>query len=310
MKCRRCKDRGISSKAIIFLPHHNLSLCRDCFLNWYEQKLQQIVKKMGMFTRKDRILVAVSGGKDSLALWYALKKLEYKVDGVYIDLGIEEKDYSKLSREKSEALSKRINCYLHVVDVREHLGGGIPEVHKIVRRSSCSICGLVKRYFINAVAKKGNYFCVATGHNLDDEVATLFSNILSWEVDFMVRQSLLLPGKAGFVRRVKPLVKFTEKEDLLYCLLNQIDYLREDCPLAEGTSSLLYKRVFNEVERVSPGTKLRFYFNFQHKLRPLLPDKSARELQPCLSCGQPTTASNLCAFCRLKERVKSLARDQ
>ncbi len=306
MKCRRCKDKGISSKAIIFLPHHNLSLCKNCFGEWYEYRLRQTIKKTRMFTPGEKILVAVSGGKDSLALWYALKKLGYKVDAVHIDLGIKEKDYSLISREKAENLGKRIKSHLHIVSIKEHLGEGIPELHWLSGRSPCSVCGLVKRYFINLIAKKGSYSCVATGHNLDDEVATLFSNLLSWDVDLMIRQAPVLPEKKGFARRVKPLVRFTEKENLLYCLIHEIDYIREECPLARGTSSLLYKRLFNEVEQTSPGSKLRFYFNFQTNLRPLLPNKSTARLKSCPSCGQPTTSDNLCAFCRLKERVRSV----
>jgi hypothetical protein len=42
-----------------------------------------------MFTRDDRILMAVSGGKDSLGLWDILTRLGYKADGLYIGLGID-----------------------------------------------------------------------------------------------------------------------------------------------------------------------------------------------------------------------------
>ncbi|MFN3599097.1 MAG: hypothetical protein ACK4VK_05100 [Aquificaceae bacterium] len=37
-----------------------------------------------MFDKKDKVLVAVSGGKDSLALWDALNRLGYKVDGALV----------------------------------------------------------------------------------------------------------------------------------------------------------------------------------------------------------------------------------
>jgi len=259
MKCRICKDKGKIEKAVIFIAHHNLALCKNCFIEWYERQLERTIKKQKMFTRKDKILVAVSGGKDSLALWYSLNELGYKADGIYINLGIDKGDYSLISHRKSEALSKRIKRNLYVIDIKEHFKGGIPELNNITKQPACSVCGLVKRYFINKTALEKGYSCVATGHNLDDEVATLVSNTLSWDTNALVRQAPVLPGKTGFSRRVKPLVGFTEKEDLLYCLQRGIDYIVEECPLSAGTSTIFYKRLFNEIEQRSPGSKLRFY---------------------------------------------------
>ena len=304
MKCRRCKDKGKTEKAIIFLPHHNLSLCKDCFLAWYEKRLDETIKKMDMITKKDKIMVAVSGGKDSLALWYALTRLGYEADGLYINLGIDERNYSSTSGEKAEILSKRLNRPLYVIDVKKQFGKGIPDLNKLTKQPACSICGLIKRYFINKVALENGYTCVATGHNLDDEVATLFSITLSWDIDSLIRQLPILPEKEGFVRKVKPLIGFTEKENLLYCLLQKIDYIREECPLSTGVKTIFYKNLLNQVEQKSPGTKLRFYFNFQKKLHPLLPGQIIPPLHSCSICGQPTTSYDICAFCRFKQRVK------
>jgi len=305
MKCRRCKDKGKIEKAVIFLPHHNLALCKNCFIDWYEKQLERMIKKMKMFTKKDKILVAVSGGKDSLAAWYALNKLGYKADGMHINLGIDEGGYSPNSYKKSEALSRKIKRPLHVIDIKKYFGKGIIELNKLTKQPPCSICGLIKRYFTNKITLENGYYCVVTGHNLDDEVATLLSNTLSWETGYLARQAPVLSEKQGLARKVKPLVGFTEKENALYCLLRGIDYIADECPLSVGASTLFYKRILNEIEERSPGTKLRFYFNFQKKLHPLLSKKIIPQLRPCSSCGQPTTADKLCTFCRFKERVKN-----
>ena len=311
MKCRRCRDMGKTKKAVIFLPHHNLSLCRDCFILWYEKQIGRTIKKMRMFTRKDKIMVAVSGGKDSLALWFALERLGYATDGMYINLGIEERNYSRISYEKAKKLSERIKRPLHVVDIKDIFEGkGIPELNKLTRQPPCSICGLIKRYYTNKVALDKGYDCVATGHNLDDEVATLLLNTLSWDVDSLSRQAPVLPEKQGFARRVKPLVGLTEKENLLYCILMGIDYAKEECPLSTGVSTIFYKQVFNKIEQKSPGTKLRFYFNFQKNIYPLLSPIKIPHLSPCSLCGQPTTTSDkICALCRFKEKVKNLTKN-
>ena len=54
------------------------------------------------------------------------------------------------------------------------MGAPIPVVQQATRRPTCSACGLSKRYLMNRAALEHGYPVVATGHNLDDEAATLF----------------------------------------------------------------------------------------------------------------------------------------
>ena len=88
MKCRIC-----AGKAIIGLPQHNMALCAEHFDNWMLKRVSKAVDEFKMFSKKSNILVAVSGGKDSLALWDILVRLGYNASGLY-QLGIEEDDYS------------------------------------------------------------------------------------------------------------------------------------------------------------------------------------------------------------------------
>src|SRR5207253_829150 len=146
--------------------------------------------------RDDRVLVAISGGKDSLALWHALLRLGYQADGMYIRLGIGE--YSERSQAKSEAFAAKHGLRLHQVDLAADHGFTIPQMRNQREGKPCAACGTVKRYHFNKVAVDLGYSVVATGHNLDDEAATLFGNVLHWQTDFHDRRGLrLLPhGRA------------------------------------------------------------------------------------------------------------------
>ena len=84
MKCRKCKE-----KAAINMRQHKLALCKPHFLEWIPEQTQRFIVKYKMFGREDRVLVAVSGGKDSLSLWDILMRLGYQADGLYIGLGID-----------------------------------------------------------------------------------------------------------------------------------------------------------------------------------------------------------------------------
>ena len=176
MKCRIC-----GKKPIIYMPHHRLALCKEDFVSWFERYTERTIKEFRMFTKEERILTAISGGKDSLALWHVLRKLGYEADGFYLHLGIGE--YSERSREKVEKFAERIGGKAIVVDLREELAG-IPELERISSRSACSVCGLVKRYNFNRIAKEHGYNVIATGHNLDDEASSLLANVINWNIKY------------------------------------------------------------------------------------------------------------------------------
>ena len=300
MRCSKCHER-----ASVEMRRHHSAYCADHYLQFFETHVARNIKHQKMFTPDDKVLVAVSGGKDSLALWDLLVRMEYQVVGLYIDLGIG--DYSKRSREKSEAFAESIGGRLIIQDVAQVYGDseiGITELSQALRRVPCSGCGLTKRYVTNRTAHELGFDVLATGHNLDDEAATLMGNVLHWQTGFLARQSPVMQSThAHLAKKVKPLYTFTERETLSYVLIRGIDYIEEECPNAHGASSILYKEALNTLENESPGTKASFLMGFLDKARPLLEKDESVTLGECIRCGEPTTAE-LCAFCRMWERAQ------
>jgi uncharacterized protein (TIGR00269 family) len=249
------------------------------------------------------VLVAVSGGKDSLAVWDILVELGYQADGLYLGLGIG--DYSDASGEMARAFAHDRGWKLLEVDLPTEHGFDIPTGAKAARRVPCSACGLSKRHLFDEAARTGGYDVLVTGHNLDDEAAVLFGNVLHWQTDYLGRQLPVLPARPGFPRKVKPLVRLGEREMAAYCVLRGIDYIVEECPMAAGNRHLGYKDALNAIEAVSPGTKHDFYFGFLARASELFTPAVAAEqelLQVCARCGAPTPGE-LCAFCRLVDRA-------
>jgi len=293
-RCAKC-----SQKAVVYLPHHRIALCKEHYIEWFERRVERTIREFKMFSKKDRILVAVSGGKDSLSLWHALHRLGYQADGLYINLGIGE--YSKLSEEKAKKFAQGLGRTLHVIRLKEVVED-IPTLKEIEKRPACSVCGNLKRYYMNKSAKELGFSVIATGHNLDDESATLMGNVLSWNLGYLQRQYPVLKEGNGFVKKVKPLCLITEKESALYALLSGIDFVEEECPYSVGASSIEYKLLLSQMEEKSPGTKLRFYLEFLRKVQPLLRQEEKIGLKPCSICGEPTSAE-VCTVCRLKQRL-------
>ncbi len=305
MKCHKCE-----ANAAINLRQHHLALCGEHYPEWFVQQTERAIKKYGMFTPDERILVAVSGGKDSLALWDVLLRLGYRTGGLYIDLGIDAGiAYSESSKAKAQAFADEWpEARLHVVDLHAEYGESIPDLAERKRRTRrpCSICGLVKRHEMNRVALTEGYDVLATGHNLDDEVATLFGNVLRWDTGYICRQAPVLPAEGeGLARKVKPFCRFYERDVAAYTLLREIDYIYDECPFSRGATSIAYKETLARLEHDAPGTKMRFYLSFlkaksEEGLCAAVEEKNL-VLHPCRQCGQPTTAPELCAFCRLWE---------
>ena len=297
MKCRKC-----GGTAVLELRRHNAAFCAPDFLDFFRNQVREAIRKHRMFERDERVLVAVSGGKDSLGLWDVLIDEGYLTTGLYLDLGIFE--YSVNSRRKCETFAAARNVPLIVTSVAEEVGAPVPVIKDVTRRPPCSGCGLSKRYLMNRVALDHGVGVVATGHNLDDEAATLLGSILHWQTDALARQSPALPSThAKLVRRVKPLYRLSERETAAYAFLRRIDYIVEECPFAKGATSIAHKEILSRMEDASPGAKHNFLFGFLDKARAAFERTEAVELRECVRCGQVTTGT-VCAFCKLADQVK------
>jgi uncharacterized protein (TIGR00269 family) len=298
VKCRVCRE-----PAVIEIRRHNAAFCRADFLRHCREQVRRTIDDYEMIRPGERVLVAVSGGKDSLAAWDLLRALGHETDGLYLGLGIG--DYSDASGDHARAYADGRGLKLLEVDLPADFGFDVPSGSRAARRAPCSACGLSKRHLFNSVARDHGYDVVATGHNLDDEAAVLLGNVLRWDGEYLGRQYPVLPASPGFVRKVKPLVRLGEREMAAYCLLSGIDYQVEECPMAAGNRHLGYKETLNALEERSPGTKSSFLFGFFDRAHaafeaPVLEERAA--LRECTGCGAPTPG-DLCAFCRLRARA-------
>ncbi len=301
MKCRRCRG-----PAVIDVRRHNAAFCKDCFNHHCVEQVRRAIDEFDMLSATDRVLVPVSGGKDSLALWDLLLKLGYAADGLYVGLGIGA--YSDESGEFARSFASERGLKLIEIDLPLDHGFDIPSGSTAAKRAPCSVCGLSKRHLFNQAAIEGNYDVVVTGHNLDDEAAVLMGNVLRWDAAFLARQYPVLAASVGFAKKVKPLVKIGEREMAAYCILNGIEYIIEECPMAKGNRHLGYKEMLNALEEQSPGSKTAFltgFFDKAHKHFAQVAVEERETLQACRQCGAPTT-NEVCAFCRLQVRATGI----
>jgi tRNA-5-methyluridine54 2-sulfurtransferase len=292
MKCRVC-----GKEANIRLSAYNTALCADDFLAFFERRVTRAVQKYHLIEQTDSPLVAVSGGKDSLALWYILNGAGYLADGIYIDLGIDE--YSRVSFEKARLMADRLGRKIYRFSLPALFQKGIGELSKVMKRAPCSLCGVLKRYLMNRACIDCGYTVLATGHNLDDEASALFGNLLYWKEEYLYKKNISLEGRGDYLaKKVKPFFLCSEREAAAYAILRRIDYVYEECPYSAGAKTLLYKELLNKIEVTSPATKIRFVKGYLARAK----EQEARpDPERCARCGYPSYTET-CNVCRLIER--------
>jgi tRNA-5-methyluridine54 2-sulfurtransferase len=211
----------------------------------------------------------------------------------------------------AEQFATERGLHLQVVNVEAEYGETIPQLAARTHRGQekpCSVCGMTKRHIMNRVAREGGYDVLVTGHNLDDEAATLFGNTLNWLPGYLSRQwPVLEANRPGLARKAKPLCRMYERDMAAYALLRGIAYVYEECPHASGSNSIYYKEMLNRLEHDRPGAKMSFYVAFlDAKEKGLFTEQADPELQKlhsCETCGQPITAPGQGSFCRMVNKI-------
>ena len=294
-RCVRC-----GRPARVRLPYARAWLCDEHFLEYVRGKVVRSIQRYSMVRPGERVLVAVSGGKDSATLMDVLDKasaqLNVDVVAVHINMGIG--DYSRESLEafrRACAGARRVRCL--EVDLKDLIGMYLPDVVRALRRPACSVCGLIRRYVLNALALELGASAVATGHHLNDVMAYAVKNFLGQNTDQISKMGPVVEGEGSAVRRIRPLFDVYEDEARAYALLAGVPYTPAVCPF-KPRSSLedLLKDMLDSIERRSPSmliSSARALAREAHRYPAAHPP-----IGRCRYCGMPTSR-DVCAFCSL-----------
>ncbi|HDJ66924.1 MAG TPA: hypothetical protein ENF33_04370 [Nitrososphaeria archaeon] len=300
-RCSRC---GEDVEMAVYVDYMGRWLCKNCFIEFYEKKLRNTVLKYRMFSSSDLIGVAVSGGKDSMAMLTALSKVfpDLKIKAIHINLGIG--DYSRDSENAVRRLCDQLEVELIIYDLKKHDGFGLPDLMKTAyRKRICGACGIIRRYLLNRIAWENGVRVVATGHTLDDTVELLFELYLNGRIEEIVRVKPVLEGGERLVKKVKPLIELTDQENKYYADFTETPYSEFECPLARGSRMLKRKELILRIEKEIPGFRHTFYKSHVKRFLPKLDGLIRRpELRACRNCGMPTIG-DVCSYCKLVSKV-------
>ncbi len=299
LRCSLCGE-----PAVTVVRYAKLRLCKKHFVEFIKRRVAKAIERYTLIRSGWRVLIAVSGGKDSSVVLQILsdmsKQLGFEVIAVHIDLGIGE--YSRKAREVVEKLCRSLGVPLVVLELRDLVGASLPELAVRSRRPTCSVCGLVKRYLINSVALELKADVVALGHHMDDLLPYVVKNFILQNLGEIGKLGPRTESGEGLVGRIRPLYEVSEREVALYARIQGLPAVEESCPytVRGGSVEEEVRRFLNSIEERSPGTKIAFARAIARKVS-FYRSKLGGQIGRCRYCGTPTS-SDICAFCRLTER--------
>lgn len=299
MRCDRCQNTAVYAR-----KYSGENLCSLCFSNSILRKTAKTISKYNMMQNGQLVCVAVSGGKDSLALLHVLSKMSknhnFRLHAVTIDEGIQ--GY----REEALGIVKRFCVDLgvkHTVYSYKELFDLTLDESLLLRDdklSSCSICGTFRRRAIDHAAKEIGADVIATGHNLDDVLQTFVINTLSGDTN---KIGWMDPDTSdNSLRKIKPFCEIYESEIVFYAFTNNLPFQSEPCPhMNEGIRTEI-REFLNNLENSHSGIKNSMYRSVL-KISQIMKESNYKQKLVCSNCGSECTGE-ICSVCKMIVSLK------
>ena len=300
MKCDRCENQAAYTR-----KYSGEKLCSECFSNSILRKTAKTISKYNMIKHDELVAVAVSGGKDSLALLNIINQMaathNFRIKAITIDEGIP--GYRNEALEIVQTFCAKLNVEHKVFSYKELFDLTLDEALDLrgeEKTSSCSICGTLRRRAIDHAAKDIGADVIATGHNLDDTLQTFVINMLSGDT---TKIGWMDPDTStNTLRKIKPFCEIYESEIVFYAFTNDIPFQTEPCPhMNEGIRTEI-REFLNSLEGKHSGIKNNLYQSII-KVSQSVKDTSHKQKIICIKCGNECTGE-ICSVCNMVLKLK------
>jgi tRNA 2-thiocytidine biosynthesis protein TtcA len=208
------------------------------------------IHRYGLIQDGDRIIVGVSGGKDSLTLLHLLQErrkrvpIDYELVPVHIDLGF---DSERAEILKNFFEAQGFPYHIEFTDIGKKANS--PEN----RENPCFLCSWERRKRIFHLAHRLQCNKIALGHHKDDIIETLLLNIFySAEISTMLPVQTLFKGKITLIR---PLALIEEKKIERFAREMGLPFGPSGCPSSGKTKRKEVKELIEALERKNRKVK-------------------------------------------------------
>lgn len=262
-------------------------------------KVKQTLNKIKL-SKKKKILVALSGGKDSTVTAYLLHKFGYNIEGLHIDLGMGK--YSEKCLKVVKELCDDLDIKLHTYNIQSEMGSSMCYLRTSIQEKqikgklkNCAICGVIKKWILNTEARKLKFDYIATGHNLDDEAQTYLLNVLKGAPKLSLTSGPITKNikDKKFIPRIKPLFYVAEDDIREFSKKLKLPVNYAKCPCAIDSYRIQVRKFMNTM---STKDKVNIVKNMQKVLSKVKRQKE--KILYCEICKEPTR-KNICKKCEI-----------
>ena len=307
IKCEKCKKN-----AVIYLAYGRHNFCKDHFNLFFEARFKKTIRTYKLFSQKDYLGVATSGGKDSMVLLYLINKIfkekRIKFCALFVDEGTD--NYSNKTYQVVSDFCKKNKIKLTTSSHKKEFGISTQEIGEKYDRKEgtvCTYCGVLRRKTLNKIANKEKVTKLLTGHNLDDEAQTVLMNLLDNDTIRFFRTGPIsgILELEKIVPRVKPFYLTPEKEIAAYALYNNIPFHDCNCPFFRTAKRNHIRNFLNETELLHPGSKFSLLKSFLKikEMTNLKDFKEIKKINKCKICNEETS-QEICKSCELIKKIK------
>jgi uncharacterized protein (TIGR00269 family) len=316
--CSRCER-----ESIVHQPYSGLHLCGIHLVESVRKRVSKSLRKQLILPKNSikslgrpfRVLIAISGGKDSAILLHFLHDIvgsrrDVELIAGVVDEGIE--GYRSPSVDCAQDLCNRLNIPLERISYPDLSFPEMDEVVELLPKISennleakgmmpCSFCGVFRRQGLNALANRIGADVIALGHNLDDVAQSVLMNLQKGEVD---RTARLAPHTTqpidGLAPRIVPLRWIPEQEIHAAAIHLGLPIYHGDCPHAGGAMRQRSRDIIATIEKDIPGSRHGLVQSMDRIRELANSTDNDSSIRSCEKCGEPTSRP-ICQSCTMKE---------
>ena len=215
---------------------------------------RKAIDDYSMIEEGDRIAVGISGGKDSLALLYALSGLQkfypkkFELEAITVSLGFDGFDTSKIT-----ALCEELG--VHYTEVKTDIAEVVFDVRK--ESNPCSLCAKMRKGAFNDAAKALGCNKSAYAHHRDDVIETAMMSLV-YEGHFYCFAPVTYLDRTD-ITLIRPLIYIDECDIVGFKNLYDLPVLKNPCPADGYTKREYIKELIKKLEKENPGFRDRMF---------------------------------------------------
>lgn len=242
-------------KPIFAFMKSGLSKYQTKHIEYVKNKVAKALMDYQMVARGERVLVAVSGGKDSLVMLESLAAVRdfhftnYDIEALHID--VNDVPYA-VDRGFLSNFADQLEVKMNFINI----DSGIDDSKK---KSPCFVCSWHRRKALFTYAVENNFQKLALGHHMDDAVETLLIN-MAYHGNISS-----MPGKLSMFEEsitvIRPLILLTNKDTAEFANIRKYPKLKTPCPYEEQTQRETARQLVQQLEKLHPKARKNLFYS-------------------------------------------------